>query len=216
MKSKYYGIYHCKRTSDFIKGSASGPVLLKVFINYLDSEIKCIFSKFAGNTKLSTVVDTTEGKDDVQKDLDILHPWKESPWEPDERPNARCSTLVQSTDWENSFESSPLGKDLEVLVDKKLDTSQQCSLAAQEARQMSGWEQVEGGNFPLLCPSETPCGVWCSGLTSAAQEGRRDIGAGPEMATKMIREMKQLFCYPILFFNLKGSLFLLYTVWWKL
>lgn len=78
---------------------------------------------------------------------------------------------------------------------------------------MRGRQQVEEGNYPpLLCPSVTPSGVWCSGLRSAAQEGCRDVGAGPEVATKMIREMKQLFCYPILFFNLKSSLFLLYTV----
>lgn len=53
-------------------GSTVGPVLFKVFISFLDTKLKAILSKFAGDTKLGRAVKYLEGKEALQRDLDKL------------------------------------------------------------------------------------------------------------------------------------------------
>ena len=52
-----------------------GPVLFNIVFSNTDGEIKCTLSKFADDFKLWGVIDTPEGWDAIQWDLDRVEQW---------------------------------------------------------------------------------------------------------------------------------------------
>ncbi|GAB0186115.1 mitochondrial enolase superfamily member 1 [Grus japonensis] len=122
----------------------TGPILFNTFIHDLDDGTVCTHCKFAANTKLGGVADTSEGCAAIQRDLNRLEKWADRNFMKFNK--VKCEVLYLGRNnfmhqymlGASQLETNVAEKDLGVLVDSKLNMSQQCALATKKANGILG------------------------------------------------------------------------------
>ncbi|KAF7246710.1 RNA-directed DNA polymerase from mobile element jockey [Varanus komodoensis] len=132
-------------TSWVPQGSVLGLILFNLFINDMEEGVNSLLIKFADDTKTGAVATTEEQVLQIQKDLDRL--WK---WAGDNRMafnvdkckvlhlghRNRCHKYRLGDKW---LESSTCERDFGVLVDCRLNMSQQCDAVVKRVNATLGY-----------------------------------------------------------------------------
>ncbi|GAB0190814.1 mitochondrial enolase superfamily member 1 [Grus japonensis] len=169
-------------------------MLFNVFISDLDDGIKCTLMKFTDDTKLSGEADTSEGRATLQEDLDRLEERANKNLAKFNKDNCKVLHLgkhnpgVQHRLGSTWLESSSVERHLGVLVNKKLNMSEQCAEAAKTANRMLSCinegitsRDEEISHYPtLLSACQATPAILCSVLVPTIQKRCGQAGDGPE------------------------------------
>ncbi|GAB0180473.1 spindle and kinetochore-associated protein 3 [Grus japonensis] len=172
-----------------------GPVPFMKTLNDLDVGLEGVMSKFADDTKLGGAVDSVEWGEASQRDLGRLENWAIT----------NCMRFNKGKCWilhlgrgnpgythrlgDETLETSHAERDLGVLVNSKLNVSQQCAQAARKANCILGCikhgiaSRSREGIVPLCTGAASPR-VLCAVLGATVQKGHKTIGEGPKEGNK--------------------------------
>ncbi|KAJ7416926.1 rna-directed dna polymerase from mobile element jockey-like [Willisornis vidua] len=130
-------------TSGVPQGSILEPVPFHTFLNKLDEGIECPFSKFVDDTNLCGTVDLMESRKTLQRNLDRLDPWAKANGIRFNKAKCQVMQLGHSNPLQPSQAGGrmtgnlPSEKDLEVLVNKRLNMIWQCAQVAKNTWSVS-------------------------------------------------------------------------------
>ncbi|GAB0179918.1 mitochondrial enolase superfamily member 1 [Grus japonensis] len=117
-------------------------MLFNIFISDLDDRIKCTLMKFVDDTKLCGEADTSERRATLQEDLDRLEEWANKNLMKFNKDKCKVLHLgkhnpgVQHRLGFIWLGSNSVERDLGILVDNKLNMSEQCAAVAKKANRM--------------------------------------------------------------------------------
>jgi len=151
-------------TSGVPQGSVFVPVLLNLFTNHLDEELECTLSKFADDTKLGGVTDTTESCAAIQRDFHRMESRVQRNLIKFNKGKCRVLHLGRNNPMHqyrlgvDLLESRSVERDLGVLVNDKLTMSHQCALVAKAANGILGCikKSVARRSREVVLPSPLP------------------------------------------------------------
>ncbi|GAB0184411.1 mitochondrial enolase superfamily member 1 [Grus japonensis] len=148
-------------TTRWIRNGLDGRTQrFNIFVGDMDSGIKYTLSKSDDDTKLWGMVDTLKGRDAIQRDLDRLERWTHAVLMKLNKAKYKVLHMGQGNPkhkyrlgrkW---IDGNPEEKDLGVLVDEKLNMTQQRALAAQKVNCILGYirRSVTSRSRELILP----------------------------------------------------------------